>query len=371
MLDPKLKDRLAEGYTKLGDLGYKLAQGLNKGKDDSPKQKEMWDQVIKMRYLLQILFRHVTFDEATSKPTLWNITEEQVNRYLRYLLQIGELDTYPVVPTILPTTKPVIFNKGVKGDQGIQGEPGSNANIVVRPVSGETEIIVTEVTDLDGTKAFELDLNTYSAQGLIGAFQGTKIFEVGNTVESIDYLITSSKGSNNILTLTITDDGTLNTALQSLISLPILNGPTQPVQYTVTATNVTTNKTVSVQSDDGTTIAASNDSISFFYPYLSGSVDALLTTNHYTSLTKTIAGQSNRSFLLNGLDDYHYIMYPSSYGTLTQLKDDNGFNVIGSFTTGLVNVTSSGLDVNWTTEYRFYRTTIKTDINNKLYSIVF
>lgn len=374
MLDPKLRERLAFGYAKLGDLGYKIALGLHKGKDNSLRQKELWNQAIKLRYILNILFRHVTFEEGTNKPVLWNITEEQVNKFVKYLLIIGDYENYPVVPTIIPTTKPWILNKGAKGDQGIQGNPGQDTtNIVVRPKAGENEVQVTTVIDLDGTKAYELEFSLYTPQLLTAVFQGTKVFELGNVVESINYLITSTKGTASLTALTIIDDADANTELQGLVSLVILNGVVQPVQYTVVMENISSNKTLTTTSNDGTTTKSASDSISFVKPFLSGASDVEIDDiiNYYTSLQKTLTGKSNILVNFNGLNQYHLVMYPEEYGALSQLKDDNGFNIIDSFETGVKGVITSGLDNNYGSNYRYYITRIKTDIDNRLYQLIF
>ncbi len=125
-----------------------------------------------------------------------------------------------------------------------------------------------------------------------------------------------------------------------------------------------------MQITDGITTKNDQDSIRFYYPFLYGATDVTNPT-HYSALTKLIEAQGNKNLLLNGVDKYFWIGYPSSYGALARIKDQNGFVVTDAFTVVIVNVTSTGLDSNWTIEYRFYRTTLKTDISNQPYSIEF
>src|SRR6478736_2201463 len=98
MLDPRLKERLAQGYSKIGDITYKIALNLKKGKDRIPAQLSLYEQGIKMNMLLKVLFRHIVFEDDGS-ITLYRITPEQVNKFVRCLIELGELDTYPIAPT--------------------------------------------------------------------------------------------------------------------------------------------------------------------------------------------------------------------------------------------------------------------------------
>ena len=53
---------------------------------------------------------------------------------------------------------------------------------------------------------------------------------------------------------------------------------------------------------------------------------------------------------------YSYFAYDSSYPDLLAVLDPNGFNIISGYAKTLINVVSSGLDSNWTKEYKIYRT---------------
>lgn len=366
MLDPKLKDKVSLGYQKLGDLAYQIALNLRKGKDHTHRQKELWNQAIILRAYLSAILRHVEFSD-TVPPVLYNITEKQVNSWIRVITTIGEIEKYPIVPALTMRVKPILLTKGPKGDKGDAGDDGIDANILVEPAAGETDIFVTTEI-VGGVKKFLISHNTYTAPAVTVSIQGTKVFEIG-TSQNFNVTISTTKGRNNITALTLLNPSGLDASLQSLINLSTLNGVSQPVNTVLPVTGVVNNTTYQAQVTDGTTPITAQDQATFVYPFLYGNRDVLI-FDKYT-LSKTIAAKSNRSFLLNATNEYFFIGYPSSYGVLQSIKDQNGFDVTSAFETFLENVTSNSLANNWTTEYRFYRTSVKTTIVNSLYSITF
>lgn len=367
MLNPRIKEIVSLAYTSLGDIGYSIALNLRKGKDHSSKQKELKNKGKIVRFILKIILRHV--DTDTTPPTLYRITKEQVNRLLDCLQKVGRLDTYPIVPTALPQPKPVVFKKGEDGTDGSDGTNGTDANIIVEAAVGETEITVTPVIISDVTH-YRIEYNRYTEMIINVSIQGTKIFEKGVIVTAFNLNITTTKGSNNITAITITSHTSLNTTLQGVLNFTAINGVTQPVVNFVTPTNISTNQDYIVQITDGVTTKNDQDSIRFYFPFLYGATD-ITNPTHYSALTKLIAAQGNKSFIFNGTNKYFWIGYPSSYGVLARIRDQNGFVDTADWTVVIVNVTSIGLDNNYTEEYRFYRSTLKTDINNQPFSIEF
>lgn len=364
MLDPRLKDRLAQAYAKLGDISYTIALNMRKGKDHVPSQRALKEQGIKMRLILSILFRHITFDETNNYlPILWRISEEQVNKFLRCLILVGDLDKYPVIPNLLPNTKPIVIQSGSQGLAGNNGIDGSNANINVVADVGEDQIIVT--TDIVGlTKTAKLKFVSYVKQQLSAIIQGgNRIFEIG-TSQNFDILITSTKGTRAILTLACADP-TLDAAFQPLVNLTTLNNSLiQPVGILFNITGQLADEIFSFNENDGKNIVNALDGISFYYPFMFGpNASILAAPAHYAALTKYINQKANYSFVFNDTNKYFYIAYPSIYGVLSKIRDENGYNVTSGWTSALINFTSSGLVNNWVVEYRVYRTTVKTSIN--------
>jgi hypothetical protein len=367
MLDPRLKEWLSKGYAKIGDISYSIALNMRKGKNQVTSTRNLYEQGIKMSVILKVLNRHISFDEVTGLPTLWRITEEQVNKFLKCLIELGELDKYPIVPTLFPATKPIIVNKGAPGGQGLQGNNGSNAEIIVQLATGEGQLKLT-TTVVGLIKTYELSLVNYIVEKLTAVIQGSRVFEVG-TVQNFSILITSTKGTEAIVTLICTD-GPINTILQPYVDLVQLNGVTQPSLISLPLTNQSITKTYQFNVNDGKTTVTASDTVSFYNPFLYGP-SAVTGINPYTALTKKITGKANEIFTFNDTDKYFYICYPASYGSLVSIKDPNGFEALGAFTVTTENVTSSGLTNNWTLSYKVYRTTIKTSVVNGNYQIFF
>ena len=89
------------------------------------------------------------------------------------------------------------------------------------------------------------------------------------------------------------------------------------------------------------------------------------------TLTHEVANTGDRTVTLDGTDQYIYFAYPSSFGTLSQIKDNNGFDVTGSFNIYTVDVTSTGFTTDWTEEYNIYRSASVTTVNSSDYEFNF
>jgi hypothetical protein len=202
------------------------------------------------------------------------------------------------------------------------------------------------------------------------AISGGNIFEVGVVIASHNINITTTKGSRNITAITMINPSSLNAALQLVLNFATINGGVQPVVNFISNTNISSDITYIVDMEDGQDTFTGQASVNFYYPFLYGASDST-SINHYTDLTKLIGPKANRSFPLNGTNKYFWIGYPAEYEPAARIKDQNGFVVTAEWTASTPNVTSIGLDNNWTHGYRFYRTTVKTDVNNAPFTIEF
>lgn len=118
-----------------------------------------------------------------------------------------------------------------------------------------------------------------------------------------------------------------------------------------------TNKTFSVQVDDVSAqakpSATSNRSYSFVYPYYYGVGAPSLSAASVAGLTKQIItdqSSANRSFTPS-VGNVYYFAYPASYGSLTSILDQNGFETIADWTLRTENIT--GLDAS-AVSYKIY-----------------
>lgn len=355
MLDPKLSQKLDLGYAKLGDIGYQIGLNLKKGKDNISRQKALWDQGIKLWQLLKVLLRHV--DTTTTPPTLIRISEETVNRLLLCLVEIGNLDQLPITPSLM-RRRPIILNKGADGINGEDGNDGSNAFINVYPEEGETEVIVREEI-VGNTKNYYLTVDLYRAPLVTVSLAEPKVYMKGVVLALKSLSVTTEKGNKNIVDISYTD-ADVNDLLQAVLNLATVNGPVQPVINTISLENVSETTTYTAQVDDETEVVEASDTISFYFPYLYGDSDAI-GIDLWDSLDKIVGPKQTQGFALDGLNKYFWIAYPASYGTVV-IKDENGFVVTDEFTITTADITSAGLDDNWTESYKICRTTLKTDI---------
>ena len=114
-----------------------------------------------------------------------------------------------------------------------------------------------------------------------------------------------------------------------------------------------------------TTLVASN-SVYSVYPMLwattSNNLDG---STLYAASTKIVRPRENTNINLAGNGIYTYFAYDSSYPDLVAVIDPNGFNIINGFTKTLVNVVSSGLDSNWTKEYKMYKFNTISEFNGQ------
>lgn len=367
MIDPLLRQRLSQGYAKLGDITFQIALNMRKGKDHVASQRALYEQGIKMSVLLKLLYRHIDFD-ANGFPILYRITEKQINRFVKCLVQLGELSTYPIVPYIIPSTKPILITQGAAGSTGPVGPAGLDANIIVEPAPGETQIIVSSTVVL-GVRHDRISLSLYTLPTLLAAISGTKLFENGSS-NTISLTLTIRKGRDNIVTL-VCSDSTVNAILQPLVNLTTINGITQPTNIILSVPIQTVPFTFNFTLNDGSiNNVLASDAINFVYPFIYGAFDAQA-VNPYTTGTRVLAVKANRTIPLNGTDTFFSIGYDAAYGDLTKIKDQSGFDVTSAWTKHVVSVTSTGLAINYTTNFNFYVTNLKTTITNANYTIEF
>lgn len=131
--------------------------------------------------------------------------------------------------------------------------------------------------------------------------------------------------------------------------------------YTDSGLDITSGtKTWRLSGIDSNVSASNSKTINWVYPFFYGMVDSDLTDGtgiYSSSLTKLVKTKSNKSVPLNGELKYIYFAYPSSYGDLDNIKDQSNFDVTGQYTKYSGNVSSTGLDVDYSNiSYNIYST---------------
>lgn len=329
---------LAESY--LGDLGYEAAVEYDYSEDVSEKV-ERGKQII----------RNI---KAITKLECFDNTDYKIESILGCLIDLADINDIPLaVPTIENMGKPnVVTGSALVGPQGPPGDAGSDANI---DIDNQVSYLKVEEIDVGGVKTFVFTDNTYVAPTINVTISGVKTFEEG-TSNNISFSVQSTIGRDDIISRTITS----------------------PAGFTLANINfddtenfidnaVTSNTTYSAQIDDGTNVVSDSESILFYYPFLWGLSDGV-SINTYQDLTKVITAKQDKTFnyQTGGDSKYLWFAYPASYGILDTILDKNGFNVTSGWTLTVANVTSTGLDSNWTISYNIYRITGATDVSGNI-----
>lgn len=181
---------------------------------------------------------------------------------------------------------------------------------------------------------------------VISSFTGSSnvLREKGDTVSSITLSVNVTKRSNDIARIRflqgvtlIQDDNPPSTVGSGITTAPYTTPFSDNITFTVEVTDETT-------AEGGPSTVTATTSYSFIYPYYSGNGAPSRTAAQVALMSKAIINSTanlNRSFTtLNG--DVYYFAYPASYGVLTSILDENGFETFSSWTRRTENIT--GLD---------------------------
>ena len=112
------------------------------------------------------------------------------------------------------------------------------------------------------------------------------------------------------------------------------------------------------------------------YPVLYGmsavDLSAASGTTVYTTLTKLVQGEGDKSLTFTG-SGFIYLAIPTTWGDvdLSQIRDQNEFNVTASFTAYDITVSSTGLTNDWTNvNYKIYKLNTTTTTSGYEYDFV-
>jgi hypothetical protein len=171
--------------------------------------------------------------------------------------------------------------------------------------------------------------------------------EKGTSVASVAMSATTVKFSDDITEVTHFRNG----VLVDTEAAPIAAGG---VETYTNNTAFTDTMTFYSKVYDGTTLVQSNTvTYSYVYPYYYGTDVPAITAANVALLTKSVIASDanlNESFTTSS-GDVFYFAYPASYGALTSILDENGFETFSDWTLRTENIT--GLDGN-PVSYRIY-----------------
>jgi hypothetical protein len=219
----------------------------------------------------------------------------------------------------------------------------------------------SEAFDTSGlyeTIAQILDISYLAPQVSLSASGSGTVREKGTSVVATTLTAAITKRSDQISEVRFYQGATLLEIQSSGGGIPSGGNSV----YSDAITTFTDNQTFSVQVDDtgltndppGTpsTVTASA-SFTFVYPYYFGSGAAGLTAAQVAALTKDVRVSTSsltKTFTPSSGEKF-YFAYPASYGALTSILDENGFETFADWTLRTENIT--GLDAT-AQSYRIY-----------------
>lgn len=346
----------------LGDLGETITdiERSMKPCDD------LYCQGYAVRVNIQAIQRNDAFVASTPAvvPAVQvGLEDWQLENMYTCLVDITGIKEYPVfTPIVLEEAPAVIIGQpGATGPAGADGADGTNANIEVISSIPDISINSYPKPAFPETTIYELVDNTYIAPTITLALDpAVSVNETGNVIDTTMNM-DLFKGRDDVLTSVITSPAGVDAGYQAILDLPTLNaGGLTGRSIVVAGVEITTTFTVNIS--DGTETNEESVVKTFVYPFFWGSTPTEPITV-YSDLTKDISVQENKAVAYSDTDAYFWFCFPASYGDLASIKDQNGLEVIDSFTKIVDDVTSTGLVNNYTESYNLYRTTAKTSIN--------
>lgn len=164
-------------------------------------------------------------------------------------------------------------------------------------------------------------------------------FEIGSTQNVTNIRVSVTKSSHNITKVEVLNGGTSLGSKTDAVS----NGGS--FDFAVTqAVKTNTTFTAKVTDAKNKVTSANTGTFTFVYPYYWGAVAAsgTITQDIVKALPKQIVTKGNKSTTFTCNNQRICFAYPKSYGDIKTIKDQNNFDVTGTFTKSVVSIT--GLD---------------------------
>lgn len=186
-------------------------------------------------------------------------------------------------------------------------------------------------------------------------------FEIGSTITITKVRVTAQIKSNKLTKIQVVHGTT--TVAEKIDGIE--NGGTFDLNASYPITSNAT-LTAKVTDDTQSIVSKNTGTFTFVYPIYHGALnsDSAPTEEQIKALTKHIESKGTKTYSFNCNNERFIFAYPKSYGALSQIYDQNNFNVTDTFTQYTVPVVClDGKSV----EYYVYvsdRTTV-TAFNNK------
>lgn len=305
-------------------------------------------------YYVSDITTYITNYEWTYIPDYYFNASNDIKRILDNLTYSHfESDNEPLGPSIdgsdssitandlLKISKITITGDGDKylADDGIYKEiaagDGSSYFTTTSPInnpigsfSSNQEIDETDKITL--TNAINMLLHKYIAPTVSVTISKT-LYEVGETA-TLSISVKATKGSQDIQTIKLYSGSTLINTFSN-----VTNGGTFTYTY-----KVTTNSTIKAVIYDGQSTVNASSTITFvnlsYYGIISNDTVDETTISGLTSLLSSKKAFTYNDITLN--NERIVYLYPASFGSLTTIKDSNGFEYIGSYVKTTLTINS-------------------------------
>jgi hypothetical protein len=120
-------------------------------------------------------------------------------------------------------------------------------------------------------------------------------------------------------------------------------------------------------SDGKSTVTSNSVTVSFTYPFYYGVGVQNLTGPQIQLLTKKVEAKADQVLTFSPTTQVYYLAYPYSYGALTSIKDDSGFETIQDYTPRTVTMTMLDSTTQSYRVYEFKVTTTQSGFQNSFY----
>jgi len=285
----------------------------------------------------------IKYIKGVSRAEGNGIEDYVLDRLLGCLIEFSDIQDIPLsAPTIIQKGKPNIVQGAAQiGPQGPRGEAGSSAEVTV--VSNIPSIGIEETGD-SSNKTITLVDATYIEPTIDVSINSGLYYENGSS-NDVTFQVSSTIGSEDVVSRSIT----------SPAGFSLVNTNFDDTEVFIDS-GVTSAKTYTVQIDDVTNVISDSETIQFVFPFLWGIQSNVNLSSLYSDLSKIITPQEDKELFYDfeGGDGYLMFAYPASYGQLSEILDQHGDIVTDSFTFTTGNVTSTGLDTNYTESYNIY-----------------
>lgn len=191
-------------------------------------------------------------------------------------------------------------------------------------------------------------------------------FEKGESVTINSVSTNIVIGSNPIKTVALLVNG-----VQEQVKTPAATEGTITVTFSINKTIKASieqgHYTIKVTDTKGYNITVQSPAINFYYPCYYGVVAKDVTVNtitaaQITAMTKRAEAKGNKTYTYNTNNQRMVFAYPASYGQLTSIQDQNGFEQMKSFEKNSITIKTIDGDV----EYFVYMNNANTNTNFKM-----